>query len=112
MKAPVYSNLRDLGRDYYRGTITCAQYRASRKQLIDQFVEAGDTQLVGVTKDEADDTQLMGVPRDSFTMQAETQETRSAAPNSIVNQVVRILFVLALSVLGTISAWFFLVSGK
>ena len=98
MKAPVYSNLRDLGRDHYRGAITCAQYRAARKQLIDQFVEA-------------DDTQLMGVPEESVTLLVDVPETRSAAPEPVVNRVILVLFVLALCVLGTIFALFFLVSG-
>ena len=98
MKAPVYSNLRDLGRDHYRGAITCAQYRAARKQLIDQFVEA-------------DDTQLMGVPEEAETVLVKTPETRSAASKPHVNRVILVLFVLALCVLGTILAWFFLVSG-
>jgi len=98
VKAPVYSNLRDLGRDHYRGAITCAQYRAARKQLIDQFVEA-------------DDTQLMGVPKESVTLLVDVPETRSAAPEPVVNRVILVLFVLALCVLGTIFALFFLVSG-
>ena len=98
MKVPVYSDLRDLGHDHYRGTITCAQYRAARKQLIDHFVEA-------------DDTQLMGVPEESDTVLVKAPETRSAAPEPVVNRVILVLFVLALCVLGIISAWFFLVSG-